>query len=160
MTESRNLRQAFLALCSASEAETHSANMMESRRLGQQGKIDPELTDKTSGRIIFLENICGKDFLQGYSSGRWLGWLIWVIHHLAQLLLPYSHKPRQNWADSRAPEIQVNPTHVHAHVNLPVNTTVSPEIKSRTRKSTNYTYTHFATLKNTDRRLWKWEVPH
>ena len=52
----------------------------------------------------------------------WVGLtLMWVFHHLAQL---HSHfcqiQPRQNWADSGTPKIQVNPTQVLGQMNNPV----------------------------------------
>ena len=40
--------------------------------------------------------------------------------HLAQPLLPNSYQPRQNWADSGTPKIQVNPTQVLGQMNHPV----------------------------------------
>ena len=44
-------------------------------------------------------------------SETWVGLtLIWAFHHLAQLLLPNSHQPKQNWADSGTTKIKVNPT--------------------------------------------------
>ena len=51
----------------------------------------------------------------------WVGLtLIWVYPHLAQPLLPNSNQPRQNWADSGSPKIQVNPTQVLGQMNHPV----------------------------------------
>ena len=37
-----------------------------------------------------------------------------------QPLRPNSHKPRQNWADSRTPKIKVNPSNVHQLMEHPV----------------------------------------
>ena len=38
----------------------------------------------------------------------------------AQPLLPNSHQPKQNWADSGTLKIQVNPNPVHEQMNYPV----------------------------------------
>ena len=40
-------------------------------------------------------------------------------HPAAQPLLPNSNQPRQNWADSGTPKIQVNPTQVLGQMNHP-----------------------------------------
>ena len=54
----------------------------------------------------------------------------WIDFHLevppcctclaAQLLLPNSHQPKQNWADSERTKIQVNPTQVSEQMKHPV----------------------------------------
>ena len=38
----------------------------------------------------------------------------------AQPLLPNSHQPKQNWADSVTPTIHVNPTQISEQMNHPV----------------------------------------
>ena len=60
-------------------------------------------------------------------SRTWVGLTLILVFHpscpVVKTLLPNSHQPRQNWADSGTLKIQVNPTQVHEHMGRPVQTT-------------------------------------
>ena len=62
-----------------------------------------------------------------FTTGGHTSWRAWVgllgcgmFHHLAQLVLPISHQPRQNRAEGGIAKIKVNPTQVLQEMCHPV----------------------------------------